>query len=62
MNKPWWKSSAVVGAVGVAISIVTSPAVLNAVPAKYAWLVGGIAYAVNQYGQRTATAKNGTGQ
>lgn len=62
MQKHWWQSSAIVGAVGVAVSIVTSPAVVNAVPAKYSWIAGAIFYAVNQYGQRTATAKNGNGQ
>lgn len=61
MQKHWWQSSAIVGAVGVAGSIITSPLVLNAVPEKYAWIAGAVLYAVNQYGQRTATAKNGNG-
>lgn len=61
MNKPWWKSSAITGALIAAASAV-SPYVIQAIPPKYAVIGAAIGFVVNQVGQRTATAKNGNGQ
>lgn len=62
MNKHWWQSSAIMGAVVAAASVVASPAVTALIPAKYAWVGIAAGYVVGQYGQRKATAVNGSGQ
>lgn len=61
MNKHWWQSSTITGAAIAALSIVASPAVLSAIPAKYAWVGVVVGYVANQVGVRQAIAKNGNG-
>lgn len=62
MNKPWWKSSAILGAIVAAASVIASPPVASLIPARYAWIGVAAGYVVNQWGQRKATAANGNGE
>lgn len=62
MNKRWWKSSAILGALAAGASIVASPQVLALIPARFAWIGVVIGLVTSQVGQRTAIARNGSGQ
>lgn len=61
MNKHWWQSGAIKGALVVAGAIITSPEVLNVVPEKYAAILAALGFVYNQVSQRHAIAKNGAG-
>lgn len=61
MEKHWWQSGTIKGALVVAGAIITSPEVLNVVPAKYAGVLAALGFVYNQVSQRQAIAKNGQG-
>ena len=62
MNKHWWQSSTITGALLAALSVIASPAVTSLIPAKYAWVGVAAGYLASQVGTRKAVAANGNGQ